>query len=534
MSKAKAKEALLSKITSTLKPTGNYREELNKEVHVMDLSKENLMLGNKISQNDEVEFTKAYEEFIQEIKKQVPKAKSTNIGEVIVKLSTTKSNRSRFVNERYLVTKTYNTARDVLTAISKAIPKNIYFGQSYRTREYSEYEAEKDVGVKKNLLTLVGKCFLKDDYKPSIVIKTAENQPSWKLYDRAYKYIAYKDTSSSEYKISEISSKDFGRQLAVDEEGEPKTIPTSYNQPALVYDQRILSKLDVGHIFSSRTPLKEKFLAFQQSIKAIGLGDYKNEIQNLINEAQKELVEKHGSIEVKFHNIADENGKVVAVIEVVPQFYKINTELAKFEAEALRKVISEVSRIADTIPGSNTLRQDIVELNKNKLLQILGLPTKKVSKHDPVAVKVDLISAKINSSTKKVGITKTKQPSKKPPVSRIRTATGQFFSLASLQKLLDASLIQRVKDNMGTGSRRDILNLRSGRFAESVKVERLSQSREGMITAFYNYMKNPYATFSQGGRQESPKTRDPKLLIAKSIREIGATMVANRMRAVLV
>jgi len=85
---------------------------------------------------------------------------------------------------------------------------------------------------------------------------------------------------------------------------------------------------------------------------------------------------------------------------------------------------------------------------------------------------------------------------------------------------------------MGTGSRRDILNLRTGRFAESVKVERLSESRQGMITAFYSYMRNPYATFSAGGRQESPKTRDPKLLIAKSIREIAAQAVTNRLRAV--
>ena len=55
-----------------------------------------------------------------------------------------------------------------------------------------------------------------------------------------------------------------------------------------------------------------------------------------------------------------------------------------------------------------------------------------------------------------------------------------------------------------------------------------------MITAFYNYMRNPYGTFSEGGVQQSPRTRDPKLLIAKSIREIAATTVANRMRAVLV
>jgi hypothetical protein len=87
---------------------------------------------------------------------------------------------------------------------------------------------------------------------------------------------------------------------------------------------------------------------------------------------------------------------------------------------------------------------------------------------------------------------------------------------------------------MGRGERRDVLNLRTGRFAESVKIERMTQSREGMITAFYSYMKNPYATFSTGGRQSLPKSRDPKLLIAKSIREIATEQVRNRLRSVSV
>jgi hypothetical protein len=85
---------------------------------------------------------------------------------------------------------------------------------------------------------------------------------------------------------------------------------------------------------------------------------------------------------------------------------------------------------------------------------------------------------------------------------------------------------------MGAGNSRAILNLRTGRLAESVQVERLSESRAGMITAFYSYMKNPYATFSDGGRQSSPRSRDPKLLISKSIREIAAQQVGNRLRAV--
>jgi hypothetical protein len=87
---------------------------------------------------------------------------------------------------------------------------------------------------------------------------------------------------------------------------------------------------------------------------------------------------------------------------------------------------------------------------------------------------------------------------------------------------------------MGTGNRRDVLNYRTGRFANNASVERLTVSKQGMITAFYTYMRNPYATFSLGGRQEFPRSRDPKLLISKSIRQLAATQVSNQLRAVQV
>lgn len=85
---------------------------------------------------------------------------------------------------------------------------------------------------------------------------------------------------------------------------------------------------------------------------------------------------------------------------------------------------------------------------------------------------------------------------------------------------------------MGDGSRKDILNYRTGRFASTVNIEHLTMSRAGLISVFYSYMKDPYATFSAGGLQDSPKTRDPKLLISKSIRDIAQQVVGNKLRAI--
>ena len=105
-------------------------------------------------------------------------------------------------------------------------------------------------------------------------------------------------------------------------------------------------------------------------------------------------------------------------------------------------------------------------------------------------------------------------------------------SLTKLQTLINYHLHDVISANMGDGSATDVLNFRTGRFATSVQVEYLTQGRSGMITAFYSYMKYPYATFSAGGRQQNPRSRDPKLLIAKSIREIASQHVSNQLRSV--
>jgi hypothetical protein len=116
------------------------------------------------------------------------------------------------------------------------------------------------------------------------------------------------------------------------------------------------------------------------------------------------------------------------------------------------------------------------------------------------------------------------KPATQPPKASI--------NLLSLTTLINSQLQDVISANMGNGSSTTILNYRTGRFASTVKVENVSMSRQGMITAFYSYMKNPYATFSAGGRQSIPATRDPKLLISKSIREIAQQVVSNRLRAV--
>jgi hypothetical protein len=201
-------------------------------------------------------------------------------------------------------------------------------------------------------------------------------------------------------------------------------------------------------------------------------------------------------------------------------------------ANAMKSRLAYIAKNFARFKASPTLLEYIASLIANTLQDKVTNNIIK-SETEKSATKLSLLipdsKAILNSASKPLGSKQQKLAS-----SSIRTQGGQFYSLASLQQLINSLLVKTIKENMGTGNRRDVLNLRSGRFAESAEVKRMTQSREGTITAFYSYMRNPYGTFSEGGRQEYPRSRDPKLLISKSIREIAELQVKNRLRAVLV
>ena len=106
-----------------------------------------------------------------------------------------------------------------------------------------------------------------------------------------------------------------------------------------------------------------------------------------------------------------------------------------------------------------------------------------------------------------------------------RTSGGKFTSAMNIQAILNARIKEQVQDNMGKGG---ALVNRTGRFAESVSVAKVMQSRQGTLTAFYTYMKAPYQTFERGFAQGSMR-RDPRNLIASSIREIARETLSHKI-----
>lgn len=185
-----------------------------------------------------------------------------------------------------------------------------------------------------------------------------------------------------------------------------------------------------------------------------------------------------------------------------------------------QRVISELKSVIANIHFSRSLTEEI-EYRVVSALTGKKAPntTKKVS-----APNIEIKAELANLPKSALGL----------KVPKARKTSAAPLSLVKLKNLINAKLMRQIDSNMGNGNRKDILNFRTGRFAASANVEGLTVSRLRQISAFYTYMKNPYQTFEPGFNQGSPKTRNPKLLISKSIREIAASIVTNKLRTVLV
>jgi hypothetical protein len=95
--------------------------------------------------------------------------------------------------------------------------------------------------------------------------------------------------------------------------------------------------------------------------------------------------------------------------------------------------------------------------------------------------------------------------------------------MLQLVQQLNAKLPETIINNM----RSPRLQNRTGRFASSVKVVDVNQTRQGYKSFGYTYQTGPYQTFEPGYAQGSID-RDPRRLIDRSIREIAAEMAIGR------
>lgn len=280
-------------------------------------------------------------------------------------------------------------------------------------------------------------------------------------------------------------------------------------------------------------------IEFQEKYSASGLGNQDSakvtKGLQIISSLMKLLVAEYDQKKTKLIGIP----KIGSVSEAAKAFQHLVTKLDKY-TEQMEKIlqgyISDPKQYILDLKSSASLKEfigsSVTSVLKGKAVEPVKI------KHSPTTVyRYKAPGEKISSTNDLVKSAKENKKllhNLKTSISKQATTSVKTINLTSLQNFINSHLQDVISANMGDGNRKDILNYRTGRLAESARVERLTQSKEGMITAFYSYMRNPYGTFEPGGAQGSPRSRDPKLLIAKSIREIAAEQVANRLRAVVV
>jgi hypothetical protein len=175
----------------------------------------------------------------------------------------------------------------------------------------------------------------------------------------------------------------------------------------------------------------------------------------------------------------------------------------------VNKFIKRYGGLTVNIKGSNSPMKEVNEVVTDMLL---GKKRKAYNRS---------YNKKVKTKRQTVKLPRVKVSSPPP----LRTKAGKFTSAMNIQSILDQRIKQQVQDNMGEGG---ALVNRTGRFASSVTVEKVMQSRQGVLTAFYTYMKAPYQTFERGFAQGSFR-RDPRKLISRSIREIAMETLNHKL-----
>lgn len=229
-------------------------------------------------------------------------------------------------------------------------------------------------------------------------------------------------------------------------------------------------------------------------------------------------------------NLFNSLKSVADYVEKLGKAYQ-NQQFSPAVTKTLQDILTDTATIKKLIEteGSDSV---VKSIEKTIAANIAGkkVPTEQLTKVKKTT-NIKRISTTAKIKTKTIVPKQVKIPNVKNAAARL---VAYIPALGNLEALLRDRLYPQIVKNMGTGNSTRDLNFRSGRLARSANIEKVTQSREGMVSVFYSYMRNPYGTFSEGGRQQYPRTRDPKTLISKSIREIGASIAYNRMRAVLV
>jgi hypothetical protein len=116
---------------------------------------------------------------------------------------------------------------------------------------------------------------------------------------------------------------------------------------------------------------------------------------------------------------------------------------------------------------------------------------------------------------------------------RVKRSAGAGASSQTLESpiALRAILNETLPQVVASKMTQPALQFRTGRFANSARVENVVQGPRGGMYVDYTYDKMPYQTFEPGFKQGSTQ-RDPRKIIGESIRQIALGILGRKFTAI--
>ena len=196
---------------------------------------------------------------------------------------------------------------------------------------------------------------------------------------------------------------------------------------------------------------------------------------------------------------------------------KINNQEGTFAKELLDDLRNFVLKYADELFDAQHSKSynDVIS---DSFIELFLKGKRKTFKYKNKRIKIPVkVTEKVTRSNIKL--------TSKSDIQKVRKELIKLIpdSDANLNKkipYLNRRLHDKIRENMGGGESKLILNYRTGRFAASAKITRFLPTREkNAATAVVRYMRYPYGTFEPGGRLHKPG-RDPHRIFGRSIRQL--------------
>ena len=142
-------------------------------------------------------------------------------------------------------------------------------------------------------------------------------------------------------------------------------------------------------------------------------------------------------------------------------------------------------------------------------------------------------SLKKNTKSKKKVEGRKKNKNKKEYYVPLQDSSGSFISAPSLQATFNLLLHDTIEDKFmkpsGYPANRNYLRYQTGRFAKSANVLFVNKQRGATIDVVFDYMTDPYITFTSGSK--NGLGRNPERIIEGAIRQIIIEHVSSNFNA---